>query len=205
MIDIDDYMLLALEERRKHLRLSESCIDRGGLKQFLSQNLRGLIAYILDTTIPVNKRIHVCHACNNSWCSNPFHLYWGTPKENSADFTLSGKRKSPRDYTIAKFGLEKANELLKKAGNLGGRANKDVAKSKEFKNKLSKINSKIEWPSTIELTKRVRESSYTQVAKELGVSDVAVHDKLEKEGIRKISKFSSKAVRGCLPAPDYET
>lgn len=48
---------------------------------------------------------------------------------------------------------------------------------------------KIDWPSIEELVRRVKESSYTHVGRELGVSDVAVHMRLEKEGIRSLKGY----------------
>lgn len=111
MTKIEDYIQLALNERQTHLRLVQECIERGGY----SAQFKGLLAHILGTTIPCTKKIQVCHACNNGKCSNPYHLYWGTQKENSKDAVLSGTYVSARSRMIAKYGLEKTKELMKAA------------------------------------------------------------------------------------------
>ncbi len=74
-------MSLSKEERQKHLRLNEKCEYRGGD----SIQFRGLLALYLDTEIPSGHSVHCCHACHNPECSNPKHLYWGSPLENAQD------------------------------------------------------------------------------------------------------------------------
>ena len=74
-------------ERQEHLNLSEPCLERGGC----STNHKGVLAEYLNTTIPHgSKGIFLCHACNNGKCSNPKHLYWGTPTENVEDAIANG-------------------------------------------------------------------------------------------------------------------
>jgi hypothetical protein len=85
MIDIKDYMLLSREERTKHLDLSEPCIIRGTD----SLQCRGLLAHVLDTTVPYGMFAMCCHACHNGDCCNPMHLYWGTASENVSDMHAS--------------------------------------------------------------------------------------------------------------------
>jgi len=75
---IDDYMKLSYDDRQSHLDLTEDCLDIGTKN---SSECRALLAYFLNTYVPSGKRIHCCHACNNGWCSNPKHLYWGTIQE----------------------------------------------------------------------------------------------------------------------------
>lgn len=88
MKNINDYINLPLVERQAHLDLSEECHERGAI----SYELRGLLAYYLDTNVPRGSIAYCCHACNNENCANPKHLYWGTVKENVADFkTLNAK------------------------------------------------------------------------------------------------------------------
>lgn len=81
MKDIYDYIKLTKKERQEHLDLDDYCIERGGG----STICKGLLAHLLETTIPKGHQIHVCHACNNGKCSNPKHLYWGTASENRMD------------------------------------------------------------------------------------------------------------------------
>lgn len=87
MEDINEYIKKSKKERQQHIKLSESCIDRGGD----SIQFRGLLAHYLNTTIPSKHIALCCHACNNSSCSNPKHLYWGTSKENYEDALHSGR------------------------------------------------------------------------------------------------------------------
>ena len=98
--------------------------------------LKGLLAHIHETTIPSGKKIHVCHACHNSGCSNPNHLYWGTASENAMDrdqhygLTIW-------DRMVAKHGLEEAKAMNSRRGNTNGSGNKGKPKSEEHKAKIA--------------------------------------------------------------------
>ena len=72
--------------RQSHLDLNEFCIERGGN----STNHKGVLAQYLNTTIPYGVKYLLCHACGNGNCSNPKHLYWGSPKENVEDAIKNG-------------------------------------------------------------------------------------------------------------------
>lgn len=91
--DIANYMMKSREERRAHLQLDDMCMEIGGAS---SVQYRGLLAHHLRTTIPSNKigRVYLCHACNNCRCSNPKHLYWGTPQDNHLDQVQAGTFKA---------------------------------------------------------------------------------------------------------------
>lgn len=81
MLLISEYMKLNKNERQKHLELNERCHNRNTY----SLELRGLLAYYLDTTVPRGHNIVLGHACNNPDCSNPRHLYWAKKSENEID------------------------------------------------------------------------------------------------------------------------
>jgi hypothetical protein len=144
MILIEEYIKLTKEERQKHLKLDDPCMERGGAKTQISYCCKGLLAHILNTSIPSGYKIHVCHACNNNECSNPFHLYWGTPKENRKDATDSGANsKTIWEYTVEKYGLEEAQRLQSHKGNKNGSGNKGKVKTEEHKKKISESLKKI--------------------------------------------------------------
>ena len=116
-VDINKYMLNSRESRREHLRLEESCIEIGGD----SRTCRGLLAHFLQTTIG-DRSVYVCHACYNAKCSNPRHLYWGSPCDNVLDTKESGRWKSFYALLVEKYGLNEAHAMLKIAGSAGGKA-----------------------------------------------------------------------------------
>lgn len=133
MIDITEFITRAREARRLHLNLDELCCERGGN----STNHKGVLAQYLDTTIPIG-RILLCHACNNSKCSNPRHLYWGTDYDNIIiDGKEFGTHKNPFERRVEKYGYEKASAMNSRVGNTYGSGNKGKPKSEEHKAKIA--------------------------------------------------------------------
>lgn len=131
---IEDFITLSLEVRQSHCDLTESCIERGGN----SVIHKGILAVYLGTTIPAGYKILLCHKCNNPKCSNPKHLYFGTPKENVQDQIDNGTWKHVWERSIEKYGLEEAKKrqgLGNKAA--GGKGNLGKCKSEEHKKKIS--------------------------------------------------------------------
>lgn len=115
MIKIEEYILLSLSDRQAHLKLNEDCVERETSTKYNGNEYRGLLAHILNTTIPTGMQIHACHACSNSKCGNPNHLYWGTVKENKADADRVCKGPvTVWDRTVAKYGLEEARARTSK-------------------------------------------------------------------------------------------
>ena len=135
MIDVNEFINRSRDERRFHLRLEELCCERGGN----STNHKGVLAQYLDTTIP-SGRILLCHACNNSKCSNPKHLYWGTDYDNIIiDGTEFKTHKTPWDRRVEKYGYEQACAMNSKVqvGNTNASGNKGKPKSAEHKQKIA--------------------------------------------------------------------
>jgi hypothetical protein len=132
---IEEYIIQSKQERQQHIDLTDPCVERGGpAKGGLSSYCKGLMAHLLDTTIPSGHKIHVCHACNNEKCSNPKHLYWGTAKENRLD---QGEGNSVWDRMVKKYGLEEAKNMQGQKGNTNGSGNKGKPKSEEHKAKIA--------------------------------------------------------------------
>lgn len=137
MIRIEEYILLSQAERQRHLKLNEPCVYRGG-EGWVSVYSKGLLAYILDTSIPRGNKIQLCHACHNGECSNPFHVYWGTPRENRMDAISSGRNnKTVWQYTVAKYGEEASRIRQAHRGNTNGCGNKGKPKPEEQCLKIS--------------------------------------------------------------------
>ena len=134
MIKLENYIKLTKEERQKHIDFSSNCLERGGN----STNHRGVLAQFLDSEIPGHKII-LAHACNNSKCSNPKHLYWATHYENTVE---DGKKfntwKNPWQRSVEKYGLEEAKRRNSKGNkSAGGKALKGKPKTEEHKRKIS--------------------------------------------------------------------
>lgn len=135
MEDINEYIKLPKENRQDHLKLDDPCLERGGQSMYL----KGLLAHILNTTIPSGKNIHVCHACHNAECSNPNHLYWGTPSENAQDRVANGD-KSVWEKMVSKYGLEEARKMQQRSSahaSKAGKGNAGKKKSAEHRRKIS--------------------------------------------------------------------
>jgi hypothetical protein len=137
---IETYITLPKTDRQAHLDLTDPCIERGGPeKGGLSSYCKGLMAHLLDTSIPSGHKIHICHACNNGKCSNPNHLYWGTAQENRHDRIDSGDDLSVWDRMVAKYGIDGAKALNAKgkAGNTNASGNKGRILSEEHKARIA--------------------------------------------------------------------
>ena len=101
---VENLLKLPRHERQRHLKLEEACVERGGI----STQHRGVLVEFLDTDFPSGYGAQLCHACHNDKCSNPRHLYWGTPKENVDDAVANGTHRSIWERSVEKYGLEEA-------------------------------------------------------------------------------------------------
>lgn len=168
--DVQEYMRKSQVERQTHLDLKQGCVEIGGSD---STYYKGLLAHFLKTTIPshANKEAHLkvylCHACNNHKCSNPVHLYWGTSKENFADYMATPESKSMHENCILKYGEEKLKEMRKISGRKGG-----LAGGGHNKGKLE-IDLEM-WKIALDQVDCMKRGWQTKVARNLGTTHTTV-------------------------------
>jgi hypothetical protein len=134
MEDINEYIKKPYTERTSHLELDTECVEVGGN----STSFKGLLSYVLGVTIPSSSKILLCHKCHNGKCSNPKHLYYGTPKENIKDQIENGTFRTAWERMVEKYGYEEACKMNSKGNkSAGGLANKGKPKSEEHKRRIS--------------------------------------------------------------------
>jgi hypothetical protein len=91
------YQFMALIDKRGNVRSDMSPCWRWTKRSFSSNgygqiminskewNAHRYSYYIHNDFTEIEKGKHICHKCDNKECSNPEHLYIGTPKENAKD------------------------------------------------------------------------------------------------------------------------
>jgi hypothetical protein len=105
------------------------------------------ISWIIHNgSIPDN--LWVLHKCNNPICTNPDHLYIGTPKDNTRDMILSGRAVyNQQSSKNAKLTLDQAKEIklllattelsqyeIAKKFNVGRGTVQDIKRNKMWRN-----------------------------------------------------------------------
>ncbi len=76
------------------------------------------------TSPPPSQAHYACHNCDNAWCCNPKHLYWGTALSNVEDRDSRGRRKGPSGvgHHKAKLDPQRVREIRQLAGRMTQRA-----------------------------------------------------------------------------------
>lgn len=104
------------------------------------------VSYVLSgKSIPDG--LLVCHSCDNPPCVNPFHMFIGTPKENSLDMVKKGRHwncKGERNPSV-KLRQERVSEIreLYSTGKYSSRA---IGKLYGVsKTQIMKIVNKVSW------------------------------------------------------------
>lgn len=77
---------------RKRHHTSYGAFHRRGVSHVASR-----LAYRLAVG-PIPHDLHILHSCDNPPCCNPAHLRAGTPKENSQDCIVRGRRRHAPRY-----------------------------------------------------------------------------------------------------------
>jgi hypothetical protein len=116
-----------------------------GFKKYLTTAHR-LSWIIHNGSIPED--LWVLHKCHNPICSNPDHLYLGTPKDNTRDMILAGRAVyNQQSSKNAKLTLEQAKEIkhllattdlsqyeIAKKFNVGRGTVQDIKRNKMWRN-----------------------------------------------------------------------
>jgi len=108
-------------------------ISRGGYKYGIIEiNYKHILVHrymywfsnLNDKNQKLDKKICVCHKCDNTICCNPSHLFLGTNKDNSVDASRKGRLQRGERHTGSKLTEKQVLEIYKMKGTLKTIANK---------------------------------------------------------------------------------
>ena len=115
----------------KNIEVNEGCWEwkgsryKTGYGQFSIKN-KQITAHRASWIIhygEIPKGLHVCHKCDNRICANPQHLFLGTPKDNTQDMIVKGRKPDPWNKVFSAEQEKQMHELY-----LQGCKQRDIAK-----------------------------------------------------------------------------
>ncbi|QZE11283.1 HNH endonuclease [Streptomyces phage Forrest] len=112
---------------------------------------RVMLAWVDGIAIPDSGKI-VLHSCDNPACVNPFHLSWGSNKDNTADMIAKGRAGwlYGQDNPASKLSEKDAIEIHRLRSE--GWSQKDIAEEYSInQGQVSKILSGKRWPHLADL------------------------------------------------------
>ena len=77
----------------------KNATDGNGYGRIYLGSRRALLAHRVSYLIhkgEIPDGLFVCHSCDNPTCTNPLHLFLGTPKDNMQDCIKKGRKNVPR-------------------------------------------------------------------------------------------------------------
>lgn len=72
---------------------------------------------------PIPEKMYICHTCDNPICSNPDHLFLGTPQDNVIDMIKKGRNNTPKGQSVgssklSEYDVHTIKKLLKREESL---------------------------------------------------------------------------------------
>jgi hypothetical protein len=74
--------------------------------------------FLKDKGEELDKKICVCHTCDNTRCCNPEHLFLGTNKDNSQDASRKGRLSHGENHQWSKLTEQQVLEIFRMKGTL---------------------------------------------------------------------------------------
>lgn len=164
-MELTKYLQKSREERTAHVNLSTSCVLDETVAR-TTQGRRGRKALLkllgLENDVPDWKtgRVQCCHVCKhdsqNGWCSNPLHLYVGTPSENQLDLPeelRKEKGKAPhreKDENGKSVNAVKCGKATHREKDEEGKSVNAVKAGKEDRSKGGKTATSQVWVSLLD-------------------------------------------------------
>jgi hypothetical protein len=103
---------------------------------------RAMLELITDETF--DRNMHACHSCNNRWCVNPNHLYWGTAQENANHRVSTGVDSKGTNNAAAKL-TENDVRYIRSVPAAYGRITELANQFGVYKSTIKKVRARKTW------------------------------------------------------------